>query len=55
MIDTFDMEAVREWEDYELPTDRGKWPALMNQIRSDVSACCDYIEDLEQKLAEMAS
>lgn len=48
---TFDLEAVRQWEDYPLPADREKWPALLNQIRSDVVALCDYVEELEAKLA----
>ena len=55
MADTFDLEAVRQWADYPLPVERDKWPALVNQIRSDVSACCDYIEELEAKLAGNAA
>jgi hypothetical protein len=51
MTDVFDLEAVRQWADYPLPVERDRWPALLNQIRSDVVACCDYIDELERKLA----
>jgi hypothetical protein len=45
-MSAFDLEAVRQWEDFPLPADRDKWPALMNQIRSDVSTLCDYVVEL---------
>lgn len=49
-LPVLDLEAIRQWADHPLPTDRSKWPALMNQIRSDVIACCDHIDELEQQL-----
>lgn len=52
MSNVFDIAAVRQWQDFPLPADRDKWPALLNQIRADVIACCDRIDELEGRLAK---
>lgn len=49
----FDAMAYRQWEDYLLPTDRDRWPALFNQIRAELTECLDYIVELEDKLAQV--
>jgi len=47
----FDMAAMRSWADAPLPTERDKWPALVNQVRADIECCCDRIVELEEQLA----
>ena len=53
MGDVFDMRAMREWADVPLPSDRDRWPALVNQVRADIEYCCDRIEELEAELARL--
>ena len=53
MTGDFDMRAMREWADVPLPSDRDRWPALVNQVRADIEYCCDRIEELEAELARL--
>lgn len=50
----FEMEAMRQWADMVLPTDRDRWPAIINEIRENIEWCCDYIVELEDRLREAA-
>ncbi len=50
--EVFDLEAVRQWEGFTLPTDRDKWPALMAQLLSDLDGCVERIDELEAMLTE---
>lgn len=48
MVDVLDIEAMRHWEETPIPTgDDPKRFALWNQIRSDLAAALDRIEELE--------
>ena len=49
-----DVAAMREWAHLVLPTDRDRWPAIINGVRSDLEWCLDYIVELEDKLREEA-
>jgi len=56
----FDLDAVRQWQDYRAPassvSDHGKVSvtvpvAVWNQMLSDLAACCDEIEKLQEGTA----
>lgn len=52
----FDLDALRQWQDFPLPADRDRWPALLNQIRGDVAAAVEFIDELmalEESAAEL--
>jgi hypothetical protein len=51
-VPIFDVQALLAWADYPLPDDRGEWPRLLNQIRSDVVAAAEHIELCEAALAQ---
>lgn len=55
--DVFDLDALRQWQDFPLPADRERWPALMNQMRTDMAAAVGLIDELialSESAAELA-
>jgi len=51
-VPIFDVDALLAWQDFALPDDRGEWPKLLNQCRTDCVAAAEHIQILEAALAQ---
>lgn len=51
-VEAWDTDALEQWANFELPSDRDKWPMYMNQMRSDMASAVEQIRELEAALAE---
>lgn len=47
----WDVQALTQWADFELPADRDLWPMYLNQMRSDMASAVEQIRELEAALA----
>lgn len=54
-VPVFDVDALRQWADTELPDDQRSVWQLWNQLRSDLAAAADQIELLTVALMEARS